>query len=112
MIVDQPLILPIDFRQPCHRFSPCSDDKHKNRNARLPSPLRSRPAMDFSSQYQYPGAAPGGQTTYGFLGPMQPLTPSHSASAGSDDFGNTSPPVRFPISELPFPPETNDGVWP
>ncbi|KAJ4147898.1 hypothetical protein LMH87_002396 [Akanthomyces muscarius] len=46
--------------------------------------------MDFSSQYQYGGA--GGQTTYGFLGPMQPLTPSHSASAGSDDFGQTSPP--------------------
>lgn len=49
--------------------------------------------MDFSSQYQYGGA--GGQTTYGFLGPMQPLTPSHSASAGSDDFGQTSPPVCF-----------------
>ncbi|XWX02063.1 hypothetical protein V2A60_010095 [Cordyceps javanica] len=50
--------------------------------------------MDFSSQYQY-GTAGTGAQTYGFLGPMQPLTPSHSASAGSDDFGHTSPPDAF-----------------
>ncbi|OAA72241.1 Yap1 redox domain protein [Cordyceps fumosorosea ARSEF 2679] len=62
--------------------------------------------MDFSSQYQY-GASAGaaatanGQQVYGFLGPMQPLTPSHSASAGSEDFGgHTSPPEGFDATAL------------
>lgn len=52
--------------------------------------------MDFTGQYQY-GA---GHQAYTFL-PVQPLTPSHSASgAASDDFGHTSPPVRLSQSSI------------
>lgn len=51
------------------------------------------PIMNFSHQY-YGGAQP-----YSFIG-IPPLTPSHSHSAGSDEFNNTnsnqSPPVRVP----------------
>ncbi|KAK5998716.1 Fluconazole resistance 3-like protein [Cladobotryum mycophilum] len=43
--------------------------------------------MDFTAQYSFPG--PQGYHAAAFM----PLTPSQSA--GSDDFSNTSPPVRF-----------------
>lgn len=47
--------------------------------------------MDYSSQFQFPG----GQPYQNFM-TIPPLTPSHSHSAGSDDYNpnsNTSPPV-------------------
>ncbi|OTA05351.1 hypothetical protein A9Z42_0060120 [Trichoderma parareesei] len=44
--------------------------------------------MDFAAQYTFgPHQA--------FPGAFMPLTPSHSQSAGSDDFSNTSPPDHF-----------------
>lgn len=46
--------------------------------------------MDYSTQFQFAGAQP-----YTSFMPIQPLTPSHSQSAASDEFNNTSPPVRF-----------------
>ncbi|KAL6410414.1 hypothetical protein AUP68_06836 [Ilyonectria robusta] len=45
--------------------------------------------MDFSGQYNFPGAQP-----YHQFMPIPPLTPSHSHSAASDDF-NTSPPENY-----------------
>lgn len=50
--------------------------------------------MDFSQQY-FAQAQP-----YQFMG-IPPLTPSHSNSAGSDDFNTTSPPVS---RRVPFRP--------
>ncbi|KAF7555417.1 hypothetical protein G7046_g6569 [Stylonectria norvegica] len=45
--------------------------------------------MDFTGQYQFPGA----QSYHQFM-PVPPLTPSHSHSAGSDEF-NASPPEAY-----------------
>ncbi|KAJ6783584.1 hypothetical protein PWT90_08460 [Aphanocladium album] len=64
--------------------------------------------MDFSSQYQY-GAA--GSQQYGFM-PMQPLTPSHSASAASDEFGQTSPPDFDAIAGDQFNYDYSSGLTP
>ncbi|KAH0531767.1 hypothetical protein TsFJ059_000558 [Trichoderma semiorbis] len=44
--------------------------------------------MDFAAQYAF-------GTHQAFPGAFMPLTPSHSQSAGSDDFSNTSPPDNF-----------------
>lgn len=52
--------------------------------------------MDFSHQY-FAQAQP-----YQFMG-IPPLTPSHSNSAGSDDFNTTSPPVSRIQTGIPFP---------
>ncbi|KAF4981863.1 hypothetical protein FDECE_17618 [Fusarium decemcellulare] len=45
--------------------------------------------MDFTGQYSFPGTQP-----YHQFMPIPPLTPSHSHSAGSDDF-NASPPENY-----------------
>ncbi|KAI8675130.1 BZIP domain-containing protein [Fusarium keratoplasticum] len=45
--------------------------------------------MDFTGQYNFPGTQP-----YHQFMPIPPLTPSHSHSAGSDDF-NASPPENY-----------------
>ncbi|KAL7938235.1 hypothetical protein V8C35DRAFT_145338 [Trichoderma chlorosporum] len=44
--------------------------------------------MDFAAQYNF-------GTHQAFPGAFMPLTPSHSQSAGSDDFTNASPPDNF-----------------
>ncbi|KAL7796476.1 hypothetical protein V8C37DRAFT_346153 [Trichoderma ceciliae] len=45
--------------------------------------------MDFAAQYAFPG------THQAYRAAFIPLAPSHSQSAGSDDFNNTSPPDNF-----------------
>ncbi|CAM1502110.1 Fc.00g040940.m01.CDS01 [Cosmosporella sp. VM-42] len=53
--------------------------------------------MDFSGQYQFPGAQP-----YHQFMPIPPLTPSNSHSAGSDDFAaTTSPPDGYEAQAIP-----------
>jgi hypothetical protein len=45
--------------------------------------------MDFAAQYAFAG------THQAFPATFMPLTPSHSQSAGSEEFSNTSPPVSL-----------------
>ncbi|KLP17215.1 YAP1-transcriptional activator involved in oxidative stress response [Fusarium fujikuroi] len=56
--------------------------------------------MDFTGQYNFANPQP-----YHQFMPIPPLTPSHSHSAGSDDF-NASPPVskRPLLRDLPHSP--------
>lgn len=63
--------------------------------------------MDYSQAAYFPGSLP-----YPFMG-MPPLTPSHSTSAPSEDFNNTSPPELYSEYTSTFegyPPGFNHGL--